>query len=392
MATLKTRKVVISDGITAVNASRGELVSARKSLTREEYERFLEEERLAKVDPVAGLTHRKETLEKRLADTTNPFLKAQIQATLEGIESTIKEERALQAAEQQDREMHEAEQMVLRDRALQEGPLFSQRLAWWWQDKTGRLAKLGRKIASSLSLFFRHLGPVAGRWYDAVLPILTFLTMFGGIVNALVLMVSCDLGFNFIGLIISSMILLAGYTGSERKDRYFRTVFLAAVLTLYGTATFYGCIGPVGAYVGAVRQANGQIVRMVDARAVFFMQPPKLWRGESMAWKKLPDYTQREVAAPDKKLDNGQLSVSAVVMLREDNFKEFLESTATVWNLQDDIQSRLNQEVASFALSGTPTPAQLNELKMRIAKIRNPLFAMSVPGIKVSAILRVDAN
>ncbi len=268
------------------------LKEARKGLSREEYTAWARQQSAAEADLEAALKSRVTELEHQARGTSNEFLREQIEGRIRQIEMVLAAEEASRIGDQTARDIEEAEAFVLKERALQRGPLFSQRVGWWFADQKNCCARLVGAVRKRFSSVFQSVAATISEEYEPAVSTLSLLTIVCGLGAAIWFAWTSGLGQNLFVVSLVSLLLSLLVLSLDGKAKL--TVVLAGILAFYGGTTFSQCFTPSDGYAGA-RVQQGKIIEILDSRD-WFIKPPRFWKGETIEWVDLakPESRGRE--------------------------------------------------------------------------------------------------
>ncbi len=352
------------------------LNNARRNISREEYEKFLNDKSKLSFDQ----------LEKLYAEENDPQMKAFYESLL-AHNRELEEMRRLAAIEE------ELKSRRVKEKALWMGPPLYKRIYWKLTDMLGLVKVVGVKLAKPLSGFYE--------WVTDNAAFFLTVTAIGLLLTLLVITVMHDLGLSF-GIVTLAALLLfglgaAGYSdayNAESKERVVM-IFSSIAICLFSFMFFGKCLAPQRCYVGVATE-EGQATRVIDSND-WWMDSPRWWRGEKIEWHDLfgseqiarlgfsPRYDRTNVDVSRILCENfkreisingakGELSISCVKKVNLEGFKLLHANKKSVEDYNQELRDSVEKIIDKFVKAEM---LDLKSMLQELCLVSNDIFSLT---------------
>ena len=245
-----------------------DIENARKSLTKKDFEEY------ALLSPI-------EKIERRKLLTSDEDLRAMYEQEIKKIRDEQADREAALASEE--------EKMALaRERALEMGPNFWQKI--WWS--TQNFSKNGIWALKHALGFLITLA--MGMGVVALIALIAFAVV-GAPLGFLIQSIYYGLGANFVFYLAAWAVML--FVGAMDLDgEKFITCICGVLMVILGYSNlFWANVPPNKGYVGIVTDKANIVMQTVDSTNNKWMKAPNWWRNEKVTWYDVIDSKKSEI-------------------------------------------------------------------------------------------------
>lgn len=375
-----TQKKDFSESIVAPE----EILALRKAFTRKEYDTRKELKSLEKKDPLAYWEKVLAQWQER-ASSSNDAVRGESKVMIARIEETIRSLKREKKLKEELLILDEAAKELIKDSALDRGPLFRQKVKWFFSDTFSWFGI----IPAGFKKLVKGVGKALADNGVAIFSVIFSLSVVWEIVYG----ITFGLGVNSFLAALSSVVLLVIFLCLVGpKFRVKRTILMLFWLALQQTL-FTGLlsVSPEYGYAYVVKEGE-KIVRVVDTRN-FWM--PALRLGQQKvefydlyAGTIRPELIRREertIITAERELwvqkigefqgRPAMLQILAYRIIRGENLRKAVESGRSPEFFREDLRRQVEEIIDLFPAMKSPTREL--ELQTAIARLSNDLYSLS---------------